>query len=101
MVGQPEPAAAGSCRDEAPPAEPMPSVPAAGERLIALFCQRAYREAILGDLAEAFALLAKERGPGVARTWYWWQAVRSFGSFAWRWAQRIIELDEMLKRIGL
>ena len=79
----------------------VPRVPRLGEVLAGLLCDPALREAILGDLAERFEERVRRRGPKAAKAWYWWQVVRSFGPFAWRWARRLIELDEILQRIGL
>lgn len=81
----------------APPAPPAP--PRIGEALIALFCKRAMREAVLGDLDEKFAELAGRRGARVAKAWYWGQAGRSVLFFAVRWGRRLLELEAILKRI--
>ena len=76
------------------------AVPKLGEKLIGLFCQRDFREPILGDLAERFSERAQRKGAKAARRWYWRQVIRSTGAFIWRWARRLVEFDEVLKRIG-
>lgn len=83
----------------APPASA--TAPRIGEVLIGLFCGRTLREAVLGDLAEKYVERALTLGPKKARVWYWWQVARSCGAFSWRCVRRLIELDEVLRRIGL
>jgi hypothetical protein len=77
-----------------------PRAPAVGETLIGLFCERNMREAILGDLAEKFETRAAEHGEKNARAWYWWHVARSCGPFAWRWARRLVALDDLRQLIG-
>jgi hypothetical protein len=71
-----------------------------GEALIGLFCGHAFRDAVLGDLAEMFEARAARDGARSARTWYWWQVARSFAAFGWRWAQRLVQLQAVLRLIG-
>ncbi len=76
-------------------------LPKAGEVLIGLFCGRDRREDMLAVLADKFEEKARDHGGRYARTWYWWQVACSFGPFALQWARRLIELDEIFRRIGL
>jgi hypothetical protein len=55
---------------------------------------------VLGDPAEQFEARAGRDGPRSARAWYWWQVARSFGAFGWRWAQRLVQLQAVLRLIG-
>lgn len=79
----------------------VPKVPHIGEAIIGLICGSTMREAILGDLAERFEERACREGARSAQAWYWRHVAKSIGAFAWRFARRLIELDEILQRIGL
>lgn len=80
--------------------ESEPKVPRLGELLISVVCQRKVREAVLGDLEEGFQTRAHARGARIARRWYWWQVAKSAAAFTWRWTRRLLELDELIRRIG-
>ena len=61
---------------------PVPAPPALAEALVAALLADAHvREAVLGDLAEDYQLLAGE-SPARAARWYWSQLVRSAIPFA-------------------
>lgn len=47
-----------------------------------------YAEAVLGDFEEECARVADRYGPSLARSWYWWQLVRSAGALT-----RLTRLD--------
>jgi hypothetical protein len=53
--------------------------PALATALLALSAARAHRVHLLGDLEEEFRALARTRGEGAARRWYWSQTLRSLG----------------------
>lgn len=74
--------------------------PRAGEALIGFISHGPYQEGILGDLAEKFEARAMSDGPRRAYVWYWWQVAWSFGPFAWRWARRLLALDDLRQLIG-
>ena len=55
--------------------------PALAERLLVLALGRGDEaRAILGDLAEDYAVALRDRGPGAARRWYWREAIMLGGS---------------------
>jgi len=76
-------------------------IPAWAEKLISLFCAASMREAVLGDLAERFEDRLKSSGLPSARRWYWRQVLWSTGSFLWRGARRLVEIEELLSRIRI
>lgn len=92
-------AGAASRSDAAP--LPAPETPRLGEKIAGLLAGRAHREAILGDLAEGFEARAARCGPRRARLWYWWQVARSAGALAWSGLQRAVQLNGLLRLIGL
>jgi putative ABC transport system permease protein len=64
------------CAEGASMSHTTASPPAAAERLVrAALTDPAWREAVLGDLAEEFARLALRTGARRASRWYWRQAV--------------------------
>jgi hypothetical protein len=85
---------------ETPIGAPAPAAPRFGELLITLVCGQHRQEAVLGDLAEGFAARARIRGLRNANAWYWWQVAKSVGPFGWRWAQRLVQLQAVLRLIG-
>jgi hypothetical protein len=61
--------------------------------LHALGADAPYREAILGDLAEEFAIRAEEQGVAEARRWYRRQAIRTAPHLLHQWALRLTGFD--------
>ncbi len=55
----------------------MRSPPRIAESILTLFYRGEAGKELAGDLEEEYRFLAAARGPGSARRWYWWQAVRS------------------------
>ena len=59
------------------------------ERLLVSFgADPVYRDALLGDLTEEFAIRVEEQGAGVARRWYVREAIRSVPHLLWSWLRR-------------
>jgi hypothetical protein len=61
--------------------------------LHALGADAPYRDAILGDLAEEFAIRVEEQGADEARRWYRRQAVRTAPHLLHQWALRLSAFD--------
>jgi hypothetical protein len=61
--------------------------------LYALGADAPYRDAILGDLAEEFAIRVEEQGSGEARRWYRRQAIRTAPHLLRQWAMRLSSFD--------
>ena len=68
--------------------------PRATERLLtALGASAAYRDAVLGDLAEEFARRAACDGPHAARGWYWREALRATPHLIGDWRRQLRPRD--------
>jgi len=61
--------------------------------LAALAADAPYRDAILGDLAEEFAIRVEEQGVVEARRWYRLQALRTAPHVLRQWARRLRSFD--------
>jgi hypothetical protein len=60
-----------------------------------------YREAMLGDLIEEYALRAPSSSPLTASRWFWSQACRSVPSMVWSWLRSWDWLISMSIAIGV
>jgi hypothetical protein len=64
------------------------------ERLLASCgAERRYRETVLGDLAEEFSIRVEEQGIGVARRWYYREALRSVPHLLRSWIRGLTARD--------
>src|SRR4051812_18540864 len=64
--------------------------PVAAEALLTSLGARAdFREPLLGDLAERFALRVERDGTASARRWYWREAVRTMPHLLGDWARSL------------
>lgn len=60
------------------------------ERVLVSFgADPVYRDALLGDLTEEFAIRVEEQGTGVARRWYFREAIRSMPHLLWSWLRAL------------
>jgi hypothetical protein len=62
--------------------------PAVGEALLLLFCAKKRCEAVLGDLAEAFAEEVASKGERHAKVLFWARVIRSIGPLLWMTIRR-------------
>lgn len=65
--------------------------PKSGLYVLELVCSTENRDAIVGDLLEAYEDIQKQYGYKRARIWFWWQLARSIYHLAW----------PAIKRLGL
>lgn len=68
-----------------------PAPPRLARLLVSLGVHARDRGPVHADLEERFHRLTEERGPRVARRWYWWQAIRGLG-------HRMVPDRELLRR---
>lgn len=60
------------------------------ERLLSSFgAEPGYRDALLGDLAEEFTIRVEEQSAGIARRWYFREALRSAPHLFGSWLRRV------------
>lgn len=81
-------------------------LPRLSERLLALvIADTQWRAAILGDLAEEFALMSRAHGPRYARLWHWRQtlgiAAHQLRARMWRRASSPSMLEQPQPRAGM
>ncbi|HEY4306594.1 MAG TPA: hypothetical protein VGM82_19120 [Gemmatimonadaceae bacterium] len=72
---------------------PSTELPRIEALLSALAADAPYRDAILGDLAEEFAIRVEEQGEREARRWYRRQALRTAPHLLRLWARRLCSFD--------
>jgi hypothetical protein len=54
-----------------------------------------------GDIEELWEDKVRERGVRAAQIWFWWHLCRSIARFAFHWGRKLVELDEILKKLGM
>jgi hypothetical protein len=78
---------------------PLSSPPAPAEKLLLLVLTPAQIDPVLGDLAEQFQFLSERFDSNFARSWYWWQVLRSVFHLAGLRMAKWVSLGELLRLI--
>jgi len=81
-------------------ANPTPKPPKLGQKLLYCLLVQEDCEAILGDLAEEYALVANQAGLRKARWWYWLEVLRSIPALFLLFNQKKLFRSLMMKNFS-